>query len=64
MPKRAIPSVPKSSLGSDRSAFDVAVKENLEVLLGQRGERIEALPNDTSNADIIIKINELIALLQ
>lgn len=64
MPRRAIPNIPKSAIGTDRAPFDMAVKENIEVILGQRGKTIEALSATATNAQIIQKINELIALLQ
>lgn len=64
MPKRAISNIPRSSVGSDRYQFDVAVKENLELITGQRGTTLKELPPNASNGDIIKKINELIALLQ
>ena len=41
--KRAIPPVPKSSAGTDRQPFDVALKENVETLMGLRGEKIAPL---------------------
>lgn len=64
MPKRPIPNIPKSSIGSDRQQFDQAVKENLEVITGQRSADITPLASTASNADIIAKINQVIAQLQ
>ena len=64
MPKRSIPSVPRSSTASDRYQFDIALKENLELITGQRNNSIEPLPSTATNADIIKKINELISMLQ
>ncbi|MFZ6813529.1 hypothetical protein ACO0K3_03610 [Undibacterium sp. Rencai35W] len=64
MPKRSIPNIPKSSVGSDRYQFDVSLKETIEVIAGQRGERVKELSPTATNAQIIAKINELIALLQ
>ena len=64
MPKRAIPSLPKSSIGSDRRVFDEAVKENLEVIMGQRGEKLLPLPTTATQADIIERVNALLARLQ
>lgn len=63
MPKRSIPSVPKDSIG-DRQQFDTAVKENLEIILGQRNSRVDGLSPGSSTDQIIVKINELIKLLQ
>lgn len=62
MKKRAIPQTPRGT--ENRGRFDEAVKENLEIITGQRGGKIEALADGASNAEIIAKINELIALLQ
>lgn len=64
MPKRSIANIPRSSVGSDRYQFDVALKENLELITGQRGTVIKELSVNASQADIIKKINELIAVLQ
>lgn len=62
MSKRAVPQVPRP--GDPRDKFDAAVKENLEVLTGQRGEKIRSLPESASTADIIAKVNEIIDRLQ
>lgn len=62
MKKRAIPQVPKGV--ESRGRFDEAIKENLEIICGQRGDKIRPLPSTASQAEIIAKVNELIALLQ
>jgi len=62
--KRAIPPVPKSSAGTDRQPFDVALKENVETLMGLRGEKIAPLKSSASLDDVINKVNELVGLLQ
>lgn len=62
MAKRAIPQTPKR--GEDRSRFDGAVKENLEILMGQRGGKTEPLAATATTAEIIAKINEIIDRLQ
>lgn len=64
MSKRAIPSLPASAVGSDRAPFDTAVKECLEVITGQRGGRIAPLRSSATLADVIAKVNEIIARLQ
>lgn len=64
MPKRAIPAVPTSAAKDGRVAFDSAVKENLEILTGRRGTRIEVLADDATTAAIISKINEIIERMQ
>lgn len=62
--KRAIPPVPKSSAGTDRQPFDVSLKENVETLMGQRGEKIELLKDTASLREVISKVNQLLRLLQ
>jgi hypothetical protein len=57
--KRAIPR-PKP----ETDPAVAAIKENLEVLFGQRGGRIAPLPETASTAELISKINEIIARLQ
>lgn len=59
---KAIPAVPRPGL--PRDGFDAAVKENLEILTGKRGEKIKPLADTASTAEIIAKINEIIARLQ
>ena len=48
----------------ERSNFDGAVKETLEVLTGRRGVRISKLPSGAGTEAIVAKINEIISLLQ
>lgn len=62
MNKLSIPQVPKAH--EPRSRFDQAIKENLEIICGQRNSKVNTLTETASQADIIAKINELIALLQ
>jgi hypothetical protein len=64
MPKRAIPGVPTSAVEHKRVLFDNAIKENLEVLTGQRGGRIADLPSTATLDDVIVKVNEILARLQ
>ena len=65
-PRRvAIPPVPRSAATSDRHLFDSAVKESLEVLRGEIGDRLTELdPASATLDDVIAKLNELIVLLQ
>lgn len=54
------PAVPKAN-----SPFERTVKERLELIAGERGDRIKPLNPDTATtADLANKINELIELLQ
>lgn len=62
MKKPSIPQVPRSD--PQRAGFDNAVKENLEVITGQRAGRIALLPSNASTADVVAKLNELITRLQ
>lgn len=64
MAGRSIPTVPRSALGSDRQPFDTAVKENLDLLLGRQGGTIQALPSGATLAEVVAKLNEIIARLQ
>lgn len=64
MRKRPIPQVPRSASEQGRVAFDSALKENLEVLMGQRGDVLKPLDADATTAQIITKINEIIDRLQ
>lgn len=59
MSKRAIPR-PKP----ETDPAVAAIKENLEVLMGQRGGKIELLPSTATLSDCIAKINALINKLQ
>lgn len=63
MTKRAIPAVARPD-DPAQSKFNQAVKENLEVLTGQRAGRIATLDASASTAQIISKINEIIDRLQ
>lgn len=62
MKKRSIPQVPKP--GERRENFDAALKENLELIQGLRGSKVQPLASTATTAEIIEKINELIALVQ
>ena len=61
MKKPSIPQVPRAN--QPREAFDLAVKENIEIITGRRGGRggIQPLRVDASLADLIAKLNELVA---
>jgi hypothetical protein len=64
MSKRTIPAVPKSAADQGRIPFDLAIKETIEQITGQRGGVIERLPSSATTAQIIEKINEIIDRLQ
>jgi hypothetical protein len=57
MKKPGLPSEPK-----DR--FNRSVRETLEIITGQRGEKIKPLDDDASLSDVIEKINEILNVLQ
>jgi hypothetical protein len=59
--------VSKRAIPRPRPETDPAVaamKENLEILFGQRGEKIAELPATASLTDVVAKLNELIRKLQ
>lgn len=62
MKKPALPDVPTQN--ARRWEFDARIKEMLEILTGRRGGAIKPLKSDASQADIIDKVNEIIARLQ
>lgn len=62
MKKPAIPQVPRAE--QPRTGFDQSVKETLEIIIGRRGGPVQPLPSDASLADVVAKVNELIARLQ
>jgi hypothetical protein len=64
MRKRPIPPVPRSAGEHGRTAFDSAVKEDLELIMGQRGSTITPLADTSTSDDILAKINEIIERLQ
>ncbi|MEN6540831.1 MAG: hypothetical protein ABFC67_14585 [Mizugakiibacter sp.] len=59
--KPSLPDTPKD--GQARYEFDSRVRETLLVLTGRKSGAIKPLSATASNADIISKINELIARL-
>lgn len=62
MKKRAIPSIPIGQ--QPREKFDTALKEDLEIIMGQRGARVGALPATATLAEVIAKVNEILTRLQ
>lgn len=63
MSKRAIPK-PPSGTPPDMRMFCDAVKENIESITGVRGGKIAELPATATLADVIGKVNEIVARLQ
>ena len=61
MTKKAIPKVP--IINPQQVRFDTAMKENLEVLLGMRGGKIEKLKQGASLDEVVAKVNEILSLL-
>ncbi len=62
--RRAIPRVPPT-IERERTGFDEAVKERLEVISGLRGGKITLLdPETATTAQCAAKINEILGLLQ
>jgi hypothetical protein len=58
------PSIPAINVPDQRVAAILRpMKENLEIISGARGNRIDALPQDASLAQIISTVNALIVRL-
>lgn len=62
MKRPSIPAVPRGQDG--REAFDSAVKQNLEILSGVRGTKIDKLSTSATTPEIVAKINEILSLMQ
>ena len=62
MKKRAIPQVPRAD--QPRQAFDQALKENMEILMGQRVAPVKPLDSAATLAQTVAKLNELLIRLQ
>ena len=63
MTKRTIPAVPRSA-DAEAQRFLAPIKENLEIITGQRGGQVQKLPSTATTAQIIEKLNEIIERLQ
>lgn len=62
--KPALPDTPKpNATPGERFEFDSRVRETLEIFAGRRGGKITPLADSASTAEIIEKINEIIARL-
>lgn len=62
--KPALPDTPKpNGTPGERFEFDSRVRETLEVITGRRAGKITPLADGASNAEIISKVNEIIARL-
>lgn len=59
--RRGIPPIPDHPISRD---FNKTVKEEIEIIRGERGQRIKHLSADASDADIVAKINEILELIQ
>jgi hypothetical protein len=63
MTKRTIPTVPRAA-DAETQRFLAPLKENLEIISGQRGGLVEKLPSTATTAQIIEKINAILDRLQ
>lgn len=63
MKKPSIPQVPRSD-SAQRTLFDSAVKESIEVITGKRGGSVKPLEPDATLAEVVARFNELVARLQ
>ena len=61
--KRAIPVIPLGTPASDAAILG-AMKENLEIIMGQRVTAIDPLSSSATLSDSIEKIYEILARLQ
>lgn len=59
MTKRSIPPL---QVGAEPAL--AAIIENLQVIMGQRGGKVDTLPETASLSDVIAKVNELINKMQ
>lgn len=62
MSKKAIPQVPRPK--DDRYLFDMAIKENIEVITGRRDTPLQRLRPTATQDEIISAINNIIDRLQ
>jgi len=63
MKKPGIPPVPKP--GEDRTRFDQAIKESLEIVMGRRGTPIQRQDFATgSDEQLCAKVNEILGVMQ
>lgn len=62
MKKPGIPLV-KGATG-DQARFNKATKENIEIITGQRGNKVAELSADAGLGDVIRTVNALLARLQ
>jgi len=63
MKKPSIPSVPVSD-NAARMKFDSIIKERVEIISGERGGKLAALPIDATLEQTIALINKLLLLIQ
>lgn len=61
MKKPAIPSVPLDAVNKDILS---SLKEAVEIVTGQRGEKLKLLTGQAGVSDLVVKINEIIRALQ
>lgn len=59
MKKPAIPAVP-TNLPGDHHGLLVALKENVEIVVGVRSTKIDPLPTTATLADVIVAVNKII----
>lgn len=57
--RSAIPNIPHNHDPQTREIL-LALKENMELLTGRRGDKLTAVPDSASLADVIVALNEVI----
>lgn len=58
---RAIPQIPKGVLDPQLTRVLEALKENFEILSGQRGDKVLPLPTGASLDEVVAKVNDLVS---
>jgi hypothetical protein len=58
------PAIPAVALTNEHHAILNPMKENIEILTGQRGEKIRLLSEDATLPEVIARLNKVIKLLQ
>lgn len=61
MKKPSIPSIPLDASNKD---ILVPLKEAVEIITGQRGQKLKLLTGQARVSDLVIKVNEIIRALQ
>jgi hypothetical protein len=58
------PAIPAIGIGTPQMDILLPMKENIEILTGQRGEKLKLLGENASLPEVIARLNKVIRLLQ